>query len=82
MRSFGGCIPSLHRKHAFIANLGVWDGLCWNWSLVWRRDFFEWEITSFNELQNVLAQVSLVRDVADKAVWMHHNSGSYNVKIF
>ncbi|KAL4337786.1 hypothetical protein AHAS_Ahas12G0145000 [Arachis hypogaea] len=31
------------QKSKLISNCGFWDGLCWNWNLVCRRRFFEWE---------------------------------------
>lgn len=50
--------------------------------MVWRKDFFEWEFATFNKLQTLLANVTLVNEVVGKALWMHHSSGSYNVKSF
>ena len=45
-------------------------------------EFFEYELTDFYELQSLLNQNTLIRDVVDRAVWMHHSSGDYEVKSF
>lgn len=70
------------QQNSFIADMGTWEGLSWSWNLVWRRNFFEWELASLYEMQSLLANVILVNEVADKVLWMHHTSGSYNVKSF
>ena len=31
------------QKEAYVAKCGVWDGYSWNWNLLWRHQFFEWE---------------------------------------
>ena len=49
---------------------------------MWRREFFEWEHEALWELLSLLNQSTVVSDVADKVVWVHHISGSYNVKSF
>ena len=54
--------------------------MLWNWQLEWRREFFEWELQSFNELISLLNQKVFLSDVADRSVWMHHSSGRFSVK--
>ena len=40
--------PRLYRislmQNYLISDCGFWDGLLWNWSLMWRREFFAWEL--------------------------------------
>ena len=70
------------QQQTLIADLGVWDGLSWSWNIIWRRKFFEWELATFHELQALPNHATLTQDVADKVVWLHHNSGAYKVKSF
>ena len=46
---FSKLFPVSLIQNTIIADCGFWDGLLWNWSLIW-RDFFEWELESLNEL--------------------------------
>ena len=70
------------QQQTHIADFGVWDDLSWSWNIIWRREFFEWELPAFYDLQAMLNDAILTQDVADKAVWIHHNSGAYKVKSF
>ena len=65
-----------------IAECGFWDGCVWNWSLQWRRQFFEWERNFLNDLHDLLVQVVLNAERSDHAVWRPHCSGQYSVKSF
>ena len=37
-----------------ISECEFWDGYSWNWNLLWRHQFFEWEQTLVSELQEIL----------------------------
>ena len=45
------------QRETFIAECGVWDGFSWNWNLIWRCQFFEWENTLLFDLQVIISLV-------------------------
>ena len=49
-----------------IADSGFWDGGTWYCTLLWRRDYFEWETQVFNQLQQVLEQVTMSENQQDR----------------
>ena len=72
---------SLQRQTS-IADCGLWDGGRWHWSLLWRREFFQWELDLFNQFQQVLEQAQLTENQEDRSWWRFHNSGRYSVHSF
>ena len=65
-----------------IAECGIWDGAVWIWNLQWRRQFFQWELQLYFQLQIVLQQINLVQEVNDYTRWKFHRSYGYSVKNF
>lgn len=45
MQRFPRLYPISLQKRTLIADCGVWDGGTWQWSLLWRREFFGARIT-------------------------------------
>ena len=72
---------SIQRQIA-ITNCGMWNRGSWHWSLLWRREFFPWELDMFNQFQQVLEQMSLTENQEDRSWWSFHNSGRYSIHSF
>ena len=53
-----------------ISEYGVWDGSNWIWKFECRRQFFQWELDYFMELQGVLNQSQINREREDQ-IWCH-----------
>lgn len=70
------------QKEEKIANMGVWDGIQWQWNLTWRGNLFQWEIEQVEELLNDLKEVSLARDMHDRPWWSYEHDGNFTIKSF
>ena len=65
-----------------IAECGIWDGSSWVWNFEWQRQFFQWELDSFSQLQKILNQPLMCRNREDQIWWHFDNFGTFSVKSF
>jgi hypothetical protein len=59
--------------------MGVWENGVWRWDLLWRRDFFVWEESLFQQWLNVLGQHNLTTE-EDSWVWRPAIDDGFSVK--
>lgn len=60
------------QKEETVANMGFYDGLQWQWNLVWRRRLFQWEGEQIELSMTDLKEVHLSKFTKDKTLW-HFN---------
>lgn len=70
------------QKDYVVMDMGYWDGLVWRWTLIWRRDFFQWEIPLFEDLQHILQQPVLNSLENDSVLWRFNPLGQFSTKTF
>ena len=70
------------QRDLVISECEFWDGYSWNWNILWRREFFEWEYILLSELQAVLLQVALSSNVSNRTIWKFNNNGVFSIESF
>ena len=63
-----------------ISECGSWDGSVWHWNLLWRMEFFIWELQFLQQLNEMLEQTRLFNDQVDKVWWPHDSSGRFSTQ--
>jgi hypothetical protein len=67
------------QKEATVREIWCDDGDVGRWSLMWRRDCFQWELELVNQLLQILDTV-LFKDVGDSWGWTLSGEDSFTVK--
>ena len=65
-----------NQKENFIIDMGFFDGQHWCWSFSWRREFLQWEMELFEQLQTLSQQQHEPQpEENDNIAWRHHALG-------
>lgn len=62
--------------------MGIWDGDQWHWDFKWRRNLYQWEITSVNEVLSLVRDHTPIIGKSDEMVWQEETNKQYSVKSF
>jgi len=52
-----------------VSDIGVWNGPIWEWTLKWRRDWFEWEKPIIEEFLQLIQDCIMRIDAQHQWVW-------------
>lgn len=63
-----------------VSDRGKWIEGEWRWKWKWRRNFFDREISSFNNLVDFVNRWSLKQDKEDQWLWTVSTDRRYNMK--
>ena len=69
-----------NQKNWKVAEMGGWEGDEWLWNLVWRRNFFEWELPLVNDFLQELGKSIIKQGIKDSWRWKHDPENGFTVK--
>lgn len=70
------------QKNERVVKMGLWDGLQWQWNLIWRRNLFQWEVEQFEALLECLQEVHLTKHSKDGNWWHFDTKDAFSVRSF
>ena len=70
------------QQEAHVSSCGFWDGVHWNWSLIWCRSLRPHDRTEHSLLMKIINRAVLHKDGLDQLIWTPSKLGAFSVKSF